>query len=65
MLGWSFRYDLPSNLYINCSTNAKFTKLSIIHHARTRKEDLTHFAIKAYLEALNDINDIEENTYTE
>ena len=65
MLGWSCRHILPSNLFLNCSKNATFTKLSILNHARTRKEDSVHFAIKAYLEALNGINDIEGSTRIE
>ena len=52
-------------MYFNCSKNETFTKISTINHARTRKEDPTHFVIKAYLEALNGINDIEESTCTE
>ena len=52
-------------MYFNCSKNATFTKLSILNHARTRKIDPTYFAIKAYLEASNGINDIEESIYTE
>ena len=64
MLGWSSRHNLLSNSYINCSENATFSKLSIRNHARTRKEDPTHFTIKSYLEALNGINDLEESTCT-
>ena len=64
MIGWSSRHNLLSNLYINCSENATFSKLSIRNHTRTRKEDPTHFTIKSYLEALNGINDLEESTCT-
>ena len=37
----------------------------MLNHARTRKEDPSHFTIKAYLEVLNSINDTEESTCTE
>ena len=65
MLGWSSRHNLPTNLIINCSKNATFTKSSILNHARNFKEDPIHFVIKSYLEALNGINGIEEITCTE
>ena len=65
MPDWSCIHDLPSNMYINCPKSATFTNLSITNHARTFKEDPIHFVIKAYLEALTGINDIEESTCTE
>ena len=65
MLGWIIRHTLPSNLILNFSKNAIFTKLSILNHARTRKEDPTHFTIKAYLEVLNGSNGIEASIYIE
>ena len=65
MLGWISIHNLPSNLILDCSKKETFTKLSILNHARTCKEDPIHFAIKAYLKAINGINDVEESTCTE
>ena len=65
ILGWSSSHNLLSNLFSPCLKNATFTKLSIRNHDRTHKEDPTRFAIKAYLEALNGINGIEESKCTE
>ena len=59
MSGWSDTHDLPSNLILPCSKNNTFIKLSILNHARNRKEDPIHPGIKVYLEALYGINDIE------
>ena len=65
MLGWSSRHNIPSNLFLPCSKNATFAKLSILNHTRTHKDDPIHLGIKEYLEALNVINNIEESKCTE
>ena len=65
MSSWSGTHDIPSSLFLPCFNNDTFTNLSILNHARTCKEDPIHLGIKADLEALYGINDIEEITCTE